>query len=222
MTALSGLVQPGGAYLFTDGASFDAQHHVCAIGTKVLSFERQRMAIGWSGYVNDIDELEAAIIAAGPTQADIFAPLPTIVEQFASANVAIGTRDNVPPPPLRLLIALWCEKSGEGQLWAIHSGSEIFGSWYKPCTLVRLSQYMALPPDLQVEAFGRLPAYADPMSFDVLLDGLTLLEAERALPYEDGHYAVGGFAELTSVTAAGVEQQVLRRWPDRIGFPISL
>jgi hypothetical protein len=55
-------------------------------------------------------------------------------------------------------------------------------------------------------------------------DGLALLEAQRRLPYSPDEPAcfVGGFAELTTVSAAGITQKRLRTWPDRIGEKISL
>ena len=220
MTALTGLVQPGGAYLLTDGASFDTDHHVLQIGSKVVELQEQRMAIAWSGYVM-IADLEAGVVMAGDTQAEIFAALPDIVRGLARSNVAVGLRDGVPTPFVRLLIALWDAAAGEPQLWAIHSTAEGFGPRYTPFAPVRLRQFGALGPDRQAALFGRPVDQADPASFDVRIDGLTLLEAERAEPFEGGHYAVGGFAELTTVTAQGVVKETLHHWNDKIGHRIA-
>jgi len=221
MTALSGIARMGGAFLFTDGATLDRHHRLATIGSKVFDLAPQRMAIGWSGYIDDVAEVERAIADAGPSQDQIFAALPAISRRFASANVAIGKRDGVETPPLYLLVALWSVKNSEGQLWAIHSGNELFGPSYTPFTPVRLSFYTALPPTDWDAAFGRSIDFVNRPIFDVRDDGLRLLEAERALPYADGHFAVGGFAELTSVTAGGVECETLRVWPDKIGEHID-
>ncbi|WP_277968198.1 hypothetical protein [Sphingomonas echinoides] len=220
MTALIGLVQPHGAFLLTDGASFDADHNVRQIGSKVVELPGQNMAIAWSGYAM-IHDLEAGVAAAGSTQREILSALPGIVQRMATANVAVGVRDGVPTPPLYLLVALWDAAADEPQLWAIHSCTQIFGPVYTPYTLIRVEQYGALGPQQQTVIFGRPVNQADPADFDVRRDGLTLLEAERAEPYEDGHYAVGGFAELTTVTADRVEKEILRRWDDPLGKPIT-
>lgn len=220
MTAMSGFVQPAGAYLLTDAAGMNANHVVTQIGSKVVDLPDQRMAIAWSGYV-EIADFEAGVSAAGDSQSNIFAALPAIARGIAASNHDVGLRDGVPTPRFDLLIALWNAAASRPELWAIHSTSDLFGPQYRPFTPARLAQCTALPPETQAATFGRTPNYADPASFDARRDGLALLEAERRLPYPGGHYAVGGYAQLTSVTASGVSVEVLRHWPDKIGCPID-
>ena len=220
MSALCGVVHPGAAYLLTDGASFDAQHNVRQIGSKVLELPTHRMAIGWSGYLM-IEDLQAAVIAAGITQADVFLALPAIVRDLAFANEAVGVRDGVPTPPVYLLIALWNEARNEPQLWAVDSCTTLLGPRYTPFTHVQLRAKFALHPDEQAAAFGRQIKPTDPANFDVRRDGVTMIETERAKPFEGGHYGVGGFVELTSVTVDGVTKETLLQWNDKIGHRIN-
>ncbi|MEY9184887.1 hypothetical protein [Bradyrhizobium sp. USDA 313] len=49
-----------------------------------------------------------------------------------------------------------------------------------------------------------------------------LLELQRRTPAEDGFSRVGGYAEITTITPMGIDQQILCRWPeDRIGHRMS-
>lgn len=47
------------------------------------------------------------------------------------------------------------------------------------------------------------------------------LAMQRSMPLPDGIGGIGGFAELTTVSAEGVTQRIIERWPDdKIGAPL--
>jgi hypothetical protein len=60
-------------------------------------------------------------------------------------------------------------------------------------------------------------------TMDLERDGLALIEEQRRVPFNfEGRaaYLIGGLAELTTATKAGITRKILRQWPDRIGEPI--
>lgn len=66
---------------------------------------------------------------------------------------------------------------------------------------------------------------ADLDRVDVRAAAIAIIEEQRATPH-DVHglfqaHVVGGFAELTTVSEAGIVREILRRWPDRIGEHIQ-
>jgi hypothetical protein len=49
-----------------------------------------------------------------------------------------------------------------------------------------------------------------------------LIEMQRQTGHTNGVYWVGGFAQLATITPAGITQRILQRWPeDRIGAPMT-
>jgi hypothetical protein len=60
-------------------------------------------------------------------------------------------------------------------------------------------------------------AETDPDDIDPVTDGLRLLELQRsaASKTDTGNFVItGGFAQLTTITAASITTRILKRWDD--------
>jgi hypothetical protein len=95
-----------------------------------------------------------------------------------------------------------------------------FGEPYK---LMRLPDTIMTPPvsaETVIAAnFEGIDVEADPEL--VTWSMRKHLAMQRAMPLPDGVGGIGGFAELTTVSAEGVTQCVIERWPeDKVGAPL--
>lgn len=52
-------------------------------------------------------------------------------------------------------------------------------------------------------------------------DLLRIMEIQRRIPDDDGRFLIGGIATLTGVSNNGIAQQIVHRWPDKIGERIE-
>jgi len=92
-----------------------------------------------------------------------------------------------------------------------------------PFALVKLPDHICTPvppPAMSIAAnFEGIATNDDP---DVCVWSLRkVLEMQRQMPLPDGVGGIGGWVELTTVSAEGVTQRVLRSWPeDKIGGPL--
>lgn len=222
MSALSGLVQAGAAYLFTDGATYTWEGVVRSIAPKVVVLDEAHMAIGWSGYGDPKDLTKGLKRRRARSQTEVMDALPEIVREYVDTNVRRYPDFYREHLGISLLVALWNDGP---QLWALHSDQAVFGARNIPYQPLRLHGHLDVEPGTESAIFGRAVNLLDPASFDPAVDGLALLEHQRRQPLDDGHggqprFMVGGFAQLTAVSAAGIETRVLRRWPDKVGRKI--
>jgi hypothetical protein len=56
--------------------------------------------------------------------------------------------------------------------------------------------------------------------FSPYVQGPAMIQAMRRMPNDKGHFNIGGFVMLTTVSVRGVNMEILHRWPDRIGEKI--
>jgi hypothetical protein len=222
MSALNGIVQPGAVYLLTDGATYRWNGVVRDIGPKVITLEAAQMAIGWSG-CGVRANLEKAIKRSGArSRAEVMAVLPWIVRDHVGRNIAREPECNPADLGLSLLIALW---NNGPELYALHSDQVVIGPNLPAFRPIKMQAYLDIEPTVATSIFGRQVNPLDPASFDAAVDGLAVIEHQRRQPFEDANgdrrFMVGGFAQLTTVSAAGIETRVLREWPDKVGRKIE-
>ena len=224
MTAINCFTQPDAAYLLTDGAVTERDGTLADIGRKVHLLPDLRMAVAWSGRLLH-DNLEAAVDVS-TDQARALASLPRACQRLVAINQQdLPGATSADEVGVRLHAAIWSDEKDEPQIWAVHSDNHRFGPRYPPYSLVRLSMTLDSMPEQLTEIFGRPVNLASPESFSAMVDGVTLLEAQRKEPWihDDGAlvFAIGGHGALTAVSRTGVDYHVLCEWPDKIGEPIK-
>jgi hypothetical protein len=106
------------------------------------------------------------------------------------------------------------------------SGAEKDASPYhsEPFKLIRLPDVIMSPPVTDAATlvgadFEGIDVDADPDS--VIWSMRKHLAMQRAMPLPDGIGGIGGFGELSTVSADGVTHRIVDRWPgDEIGAPL--
>lgn len=217
MTACNLWLQPHAGHLVTDGAMYDADGVIHWIASKVVVAEGARMAIGFLGAVD-----QERIAIALQQRCDNFGhsqevALQSLVPVAADLRLENASRDPVPPDRglngFALLAVTWDARAGRPRGWIVQT-DDAPQRLAEPWTLHETAGYTTPDVPLPVDmACGRLSGIAH---------GLEVLEAQRKHTEPDGQHIVGGFGEVTTVTAAGVSKVRLVDWPDRLGETIQL
>lgn len=83
-----------------------------------------------------------------------------------------------------------------------------------------MAGFVPLPCDVRVLELVRahIKRGTDADAIDPAVDGLAVMEIQRANPHLDNGDVVfiGGFAQLTTVTADCVTSRIIHRWPDKV------
>jgi hypothetical protein len=95
--------------------------------------------------------------------------------------------------------------------------------WQSPYVLTKLPDVImspVTPPELSIAAaYEGIDVDADPET--VLWSLRHVLAMQRAMPLPDGIGGIGGWIEAFSISAGGIHQRVIERWPeDTIGAPL--
>lgn len=208
MTATNLIVQRSCVSLITDAAFYDEAGTIIDIASKVVVGPPElRMAIAVSGRVYACHI--ATALDGATTQREVFERLPIAAANIKAATIA---RDARQMPDLQLFVALWSDRTHRPEGWALSTDQAYFGLQYRPGTLVEIEQ-------LCVPAIRAGGVNLD--TFDPIVDGNLLLAEQRLCRHEGGgHYAVGGYGELTTVAKSGVRKDRLETWFDKVGHRI--
>lgn len=207
MTAINVLVQPDAVHLLTDGTVYDDAGIVQQIGSKVVYSERIKLALTTSGRTDArllLPWLEqfAGLREARAAQQNVLAALPGVMWELRERN-----RNERPDleheNDFQVFVALWSIEHDQPEALLLSTEREYVGGSYEP---------FSFAPVNRVNTPHMAMAWND-----VERDGLAIIEAQRRFAWPNGLHYVGGFAELTTVMAAGVTQRRLIEWPDRVG-----
>jgi hypothetical protein len=148
-------------------------------------------------------ELKAIIVSLLREASHAYAPL------FESCSAG---------PDFEVVVAGWSTEGPAAYMVASH---DHYGT---PWHIIELSGLCITPADetINERMLATLPADCSADDIDPAVHGLAILEIQRAHLIEnngiDGKFcAVGGFAQLTTVTADAVTSRIIRRWPDITG-----
>lgn len=217
MTAASAFCGPTAAYLLTDAGSFDASGTIIEIRSKILASDRLRIAAVMAG-VDCIAIVETPdgddryspaddvrkLMEDAVDQRGFLAALPDVMRETYAVAEQIG--DGF----FQFTIALWNAAAARPETYVIGTPGHTFPG-LPPFALAGANPSVMPPVDRS------LWPSPQPTRGEVL----AIIEQQRRTPREDGTIHVGGFAELTTVDAAGVHTETIHRWPDRIGHMID-
>jgi hypothetical protein len=210
----------------TDGALYNGDGILLGFGAKMLPIAHLRTGIAARGSV-------FALPAYASHLGDAFATFDDLIERGADVvekvyDLALYNFGESGESEIEILVAGFSEATDEPGIYVASSRA----------TYGRPFAFHAMPPaviapgplDESVVRARGFETYADiAANFSAETDGLWLLEQQRLRRWntttggEHGeHFIIGGFAQLTGLTAKGViTQQILRRWPDVVGLPIT-
>ncbi len=208
--------QRDAVHLLSDGGGFDLDGRLLCISSKVATFPEFSMAVGYQGRCNPHFIWNAMAAVAPTSEQEAFRALPEILSGIVKRNRAEGS----PEPDVLLMAATWHAKLGSAA-WLFSSKTENMPAGYQPCEPLRLRAYLDAVGD-PATILGRAPDLTDPTDFDPATDGLRLMEAARHTPDDKGRNIVAGFAEIVSISAAGLTRRTLAEWKgDQVGALVN-
>jgi len=221
MTAMNLVVQEkvGATYLLTDTAVYNsADGSIHSFWPKVTG-----VAIGEDGY--------AAVATSGgmffnhiqPHIAEMKAPtLREFIDAFPAAFRAgeRASRSEGGKGPMAAVVAVCNRRTGKAAGYGIANGTVLWGGRYRPYTMMQMSRHLT---DFNPDHYPHLvhTEFCDPGCWNPERDGVALMEAQRADPFDFG-IGIGGQAILTRVDQSGITHKVIRAWGDWPFQPIDL
>jgi len=230
MTAINVVRQLDAVHIISDGVFCDTDGFVLNIGPNTWFLPHLSAAIGIHGSPHFMPFLINRLGGECRSFDDIAAKILTIaLDVHISFPMTHGTLGwgNI-NPEFDLFVVGWSEARGQPISYLVArpgrgTGSQVSADW----RVVELPDLLIAPP--LNERVGRADGWKPPTSaeaFQVEPDGIKLVEAQRFTPTrinsEGGiGFSVGGFVQLTSVSAQRVTSRILLRWPDKVGRKIE-
>lgn len=207
MTAINILRQSKAVHLISDGASYDEHQRPTSFGPKVFPLPHINAAIGIRGPTIALPLIAHLVGHAATSYNELKANIVAVLKRSASLCDTILGRCSA---PFEVAIAGMSEGKGPDAYvvcsrdWSVTDVPEIGFMPELPETVAyfaRLLGKVTSTDDLVAAAFG--------------IEVLEIQRKARMGPHLTCH--VGGFAQLTSVDATGIQTRILRRWPDEVG-----
>jgi len=204
-------------WIATDAASYDDHGVVTDISSKILAVPEWSAVITGRGNSFGLDtaarELRCRASSFDELVCIASRELPLIVEKFKLDR------------PFEINLAGFF--SGKPMAFFIRTpgGNNSMGNWppFFVCPVaVNSIAFCPRPSDGLIATSGFVEPTPDDAPETIERGLHKLLELQRRTPPEDGFPRVGGFAEITTITPSGIEQQIVHRWAeDRIGARMS-
>jgi hypothetical protein len=221
-------------HILMDGASYDEAGVLRQVGSKVsdLPLANCVLAMRGAGWARDA---LTSLLGLLPSLDDICDVLPDVIGGLLN----IWDRQNADDDDRRhrnfeVTVAGWSDRA---QGWAACLASTFAANdpndpigWsslegYEPGFAFFTTPLVAHPPVDVESVLGRaVETPADVQALEIKRDGLALHRAQRMEPgvfLGEPQYLVGGFAELVTVSAGGIERQIIQEWPDVVGEMIA-
>lgn len=229
MTAIVSVCQPRHSliHLATDAAIYQHDQTVVAFGTKVWPVSH------WPGLVACAGNA-AAVPLFGWSLSQEFSAWDDLIDdaERGLANLARLVKDYGLSHAAVLLAGISAKRGPEAYTFqtttelppcTTREEAEASPYFQPPYVLTKLPDVImtpVAPPEMAIAAnYEGIDVDADP---DVVVWGIRkVLAMQRAMPLPDGIGGIGGWAELTTVSEAGVTQRIIDRWPgDKVGAPL--
>ena len=226
MTALNLIVQQRAqsAYLLTDTACYSFGT-VVGFTNKVIALDfgpEGSAAMAVSGIAHN-EHFLSRISPAPQSLSSFLAELPDIFRDVERALEAAGKPAKVGTRNITVALAVFDRHQARASGYAISNNTISLPRTYGPYKLHRLPKPLLTPCEHDPIPVGT--DISDPRQWDVEQEAGPLIEAQRAEPFpgrDESYIGIGGQAILTRISAAGIEQRLIRTWPDRIGSRIKL
>lgn len=218
MSATNVLIQSDRVHLMTDGAIYQPDGTLTAIGPKVRVMPHLNCAVAMRGAYLGLAPIMEEISNAASSFDLLKENMPELLRACAAGYAHLLTQCAA-GPEFEIVVVGISESVGPAAY--LIPSHDRYG---EPWRAMDLAGFVVLPCDkailasVQAIVAGRI---ADRL--DTAVDGLAIMEAQRAKPALDSGDTcwVGGFAQLTTVTADSVTSRIIHRWPDEIGALIA-
>jgi hypothetical protein len=224
MTAIIVLRDESAAHVLTDAAMVDADGRLIGQTSKVIALPHLNAVITARGTELFLPIIWPALSLCASTYDELRERVASVTrEEIASAAAQNVLRSSPHGANFDLVIA-GISSSGRTDSFLIcnHSHHRV-----PPWTPVDLGEFAMLPGDARMlaEVHARPPERLPSGDIDVGAFGRRVMEIQRREPHrhESGksYPNIGGFIQLTTVTAATITTRVVHRWPDEIDQPLG-
>lgn len=217
----------GSVRMLTDAAVCGPDHVLTGLISKVWSSRKLPLAVSGRGRAKVVELVATSIVRAADVAPSVDDMLEIIIPEFLES---LKQREVA---RFSLVICAWSESRGP-EVYSVHPDSSGAAYSVAPYTLMRQSEVWAAA-EVKYHEMGSFVRCAVGHPDFLERHGADLMTLVRNKPGTvdsenpsrivvgtDGGYCVGGFCELTTVTADGVKTVRLRDWPeDKIGQKIS-
>jgi hypothetical protein len=210
----------GCVHVAVDAASYTREHIVTAFGTKVFPVPH------WPGLITNAGNGGATILL-GTALSQEFQSFDSVIEGSDKLPQIVGSC-GLPTGADVLLVGISEKRGPECYLFRTNDdlpltttreNAEASPFWPRnACELVKLPDIIMTPiPNDQIvpALFEGIDLDADP---ELVIWSLRKhLEMQRQMKLPPGIGGIGGFGQVTTISAAGITQRMLQRWPDKVG-----
>lgn len=206
MTACNIWLQPLAGHIVSDGALYDVEGRILQIASKIVTSYDLHLAFMSMGLCHHTRLGKHLRARNPPCQLDAIMALPEIAAALKAENEAAGFVD----ADLILLAVGWSASESRPFACAVSTGGrQVMGG---PGELIDVLGYST--PEVP------LPFDVTSGALDPDAHGGAVLEAQRR-DRAHGYSIVGGFGEVTTVTATGITSRRIVEWPDKVGERIQ-
>lgn len=227
MTACNIFVQGQSAHLVCDTGWYWPDGRVAGFGSKVIAMPALRMAFAVRG--SPVLLLNGGLQHTGADSPEaMLMQLPDLLAELSEQGRRRYPRMIGPDDWTATVSAIYWNEAQRRACGAVmcNEASNDMPPGYVPWMWEPVQE--CLSPGVELaEVFGTEPDTSDPRAFPIEEGALRVIEAQRSSPWgvNGGPQTcrVGGAAELTTVSAKGVETRTLRVWGgDRVGAIIDV
>lgn len=200
MSAVNAFAAPGVTFLFSDAAILHGETlSLVAVGSKVAVFPQYQAAISATGQTLALGYLSTALAQRDFANfAHLIASIPDVLRGLIKHYPA--QLDN-----FRFAVA------GPGSLFCIQAEE---GIGTKPLEMTECPKFITpAAVDLDDQSIVNMRFDADQPA----KSGLAIMNAQR----QKFRGLIGGWCQMTTVTPKAITQQMIERWPDKVGQPIN-
>lgn len=224
MTAINVVLGRNAVHIISDGAAIDTGGRLAHLMHKVTPVPHLSAAIGVRGVRTTVSVVIDAVTAGATSYDDLHSRIVDILRgTFEPARLIWEAKFG--PHVLRcdVIVAGWSEQHKGPHAFVVATSDANAAAGLPAWTVVEIAGTLLTPSDSKLAAdFARLQLEFDDDA------AIALITRQRAIaapspdnPPAPGPYGVGGFAQITTVGAHGIETRILKRWPDAIGETIK-
>ena len=222
MSAINVIVKSNAVHVLTDGAAYESDGTLSSIGPKVNLMPHQSCAVAFRGPQSVRPILGELIGLAAPSFAELKAVIVPLLQEASRAYAPLFEGCSA-GPDFEVVVAGWSDEGPAAYMVASHDRHST------PWEIIPLTGLCITPADetIHEKMLATLPTDCTADDIDPATHGLAILEIQRSHLVEndgiDGKFcAVGGFAQLTTVTPDAVTSRIIHRWPDGIGERLAV
>jgi len=218
MSAINAIVTTTAAHMLVDGLCYHNGEVTKVDSEKAYVLRGMRAAVAATGDAKTAYFFQAAIEQEFTKFEDVVA---AGSEFFVQGFKAFANRFCSGNAVSNVVLIGWLEMENRPAAFGIDL-VEGAGNWASsrrssgdPIGILAELPIIAVPPpslDEIMAANYPLGSAGDPVGPEEKI--LHLMEVQRRIPADDGKFYVGGQAMLTTITAQGVTQRVIRQWPE--------